>query len=57
MSLVNVHNEWDPLEEIIVGTAVGARVPRADRSVFAVEYGASTTARTRSPPAPTRTGW
>ncbi|MER0477447.1 inosamine-phosphate amidinotransferase 1 [Streptomyces sp. Edi2] len=38
MSLVNVHNEWDPLEEIIIGTAVGARVPRADRSVFAVEY-------------------
>ncbi|MEU3991654.1 inosamine-phosphate amidinotransferase 1 [Streptomyces platensis] len=38
MSLVSVHNEWDPLEEIIVGTAVGARVPMADRSVFAVEY-------------------
>lgn len=38
MSLVSVHNEWDPLEEIIVGTAVGARVPRSDRSVFAVEY-------------------
>ncbi|MFE7781802.1 inosamine-phosphate amidinotransferase 1 [Streptomyces nigrescens] len=38
MSLVNVHNEWDPLEEIIIGTAVGARVPTADRSVFAVEY-------------------
>ncbi|MFE9727346.1 hypothetical protein ACFYQ5_28070 [Streptomyces sp. NPDC005794] len=38
MSLVSVHNEWDPLEEVIVGTAVGARVPTADRSVFAVEY-------------------
>lgn len=38
MSVVSVHNEWDPLEEIIVGTAQGARVPRADRSVFAVEY-------------------
>ncbi|MFD3759347.1 inosamine-phosphate amidinotransferase 1 [Streptomyces sp. NPDC058622] len=38
MSLVSVHNEWDPLEEIIVGTALGARVPRADRSVFTVEY-------------------
>nr|1BWD_A Chain A, PROTEIN (INOSAMINE-PHOSPHATE AMIDINOTRANSFERASE) [Streptomyces griseus]1BWD_B Chain B, PROTEIN (INOSAMINE-PHOSPHATE AMIDINOTRANSFERASE) [Streptomyces griseus] len=37
-SLVSVHNEWDPLEEVIVGTAVGARVPTADRSVFAVEY-------------------
>ncbi|MER7015009.1 inosamine-phosphate amidinotransferase 1 [Saccharopolyspora sp. NPDC000359] len=38
MSLVDVHNEWDPLEEIIIGTATGARVPVADRSVFAVEY-------------------
>ncbi|PWW60373.1 inosamine-phosphate amidinotransferase 1 [Actinokineospora spheciospongiae] len=38
MSLVSVHNEWDPLEEIIVGTAVGARIPVADRSVHAVEY-------------------
>ncbi|MGY5138660.1 inosamine-phosphate amidinotransferase 1 [Streptomyces nigrescens] len=26
------------MEEIIIGTAVGARVPTADRSVFAVEY-------------------
>ncbi|WP_438295839.1 winged helix-turn-helix transcriptional regulator [Streptomyces sp. HUAS TT7] len=38
LSLVSVHNEGDPLEEIIVGTTVGARVPRADRSAFAVEY-------------------
>ena len=38
MALVSAHNEWDPLEEIIVGTAVGARVPVADRSVYAVEY-------------------
>ncbi|MEM9455459.1 MAG: inosamine-phosphate amidinotransferase 1 [Myxococcota bacterium] len=28
--LVSVHNEWDPLEEIIVGTAVGACTPRGD---------------------------
>ncbi|MEU7146064.1 scyllo-inosamine-4-phosphate amidinotransferase [Nocardia sp. NPDC046473] len=38
MGLVSVYNEWDPLEEIIVGTAVGAQVPRIDRSVFSVEY-------------------
>jgi glycine amidinotransferase len=38
MSLVDVHNEWDPLEEMIVGTAAGARVPRPDRGLFAVEY-------------------
>ena len=25
--VVNAHNEWDPLEEIIVGVVEGARVP------------------------------
>src|SRR5688500_7532119 len=34
---VSVHNEWDPLEEVIVGTAVGARIPSADRSLLAIE--------------------
>ena len=38
MSLVHVHNEWDPLEEVIVGTALGAQVPRGDRSLHAVSY-------------------
>jgi scyllo-inosamine-4-phosphate amidinotransferase 1 len=38
MSLVNVHNEWDPLEEIIVGTAVNAQVPVKDKGLFAIEY-------------------
>ena len=38
MSLVNVHNEWDPLEEMIVGIADGAQVPRADRGLFALDY-------------------
>ncbi|MFE8941924.1 inosamine-phosphate amidinotransferase 1 [Streptomyces sp. NPDC007872] len=27
MSLVSVHNEWDPLEEVVVGTVRGARAP------------------------------
>lgn len=27
MSLVNVHNEWDPLEEMIIGNARNARLP------------------------------
>lgn len=43
MSLVNVHNEWDPLEEIIIGTAHGARVPAPDLGLFTIsfhEYGA-----------------
>lgn len=26
-SAVNVHNEWDPLEEIIVGHAIFAQIP------------------------------
>jgi scyllo-inosamine-4-phosphate amidinotransferase 1 len=38
MSLVDVHTEWDPLEEIVVGTIANARVPVADRSLIAVEY-------------------
>ncbi len=31
-SCVSVHNEWDPLEEVIVGTAVGAKFPEPDVS-------------------------
>jgi glycine amidinotransferase len=38
MSLVNVHNEWDPLEEMIVGIADGARVPVGQKDLFAIEY-------------------
>jgi glycine amidinotransferase/scyllo-inosamine-4-phosphate amidinotransferase 1 len=38
MSLVNVYTEWDPLEEIIVGTMAGAQMPIADRSVRAIEH-------------------
>jgi N-dimethylarginine dimethylaminohydrolase len=35
---IQVHNEWDPLESIIVGTARGARCPRYDRSFHATFY-------------------
>jgi len=38
MSLVNVYNEWDPLEEIIVGTAINARLPKPDISVHAIDF-------------------
>jgi len=38
MSLVDVHTEWDPLEEIVVGTIAGARMPIAERSLIAIEY-------------------
>lgn len=38
MSLVNVHTEWDPLEEMIVGIADGARVPSPDPGLFALNY-------------------
>lgn len=37
-SLVCSHNEWDPLEEVIVGRAENAQIARRDRSLFAVEY-------------------
>lgn len=40
MSDVCVHNEWDPLEEVIVGTAVGARIPRPEVSGFTIEFAA-----------------
>lgn len=38
MSLVNVHTEWEPLEEVIVGRPNNARIARQDKGLFAVEY-------------------
>jgi len=38
MGILNVHNEWDPLEEVIVGTAVGAQVPNGNKGIFHVRY-------------------
>jgi scyllo-inosamine-4-phosphate amidinotransferase 1 len=38
MTKVSVHTEWDQLEEIIVGTMTGARVPRPGPDLHAVEY-------------------
>ncbi|MFL6139749.1 MAG: inosamine-phosphate amidinotransferase 1 [Frankiaceae bacterium] len=38
MSLVSVHTEWDPLEEMIVGIADGARVPTPDPGLHAIDY-------------------
>lgn len=37
-SLVNVHNEWDPLEEIIVGTAINAQLPKPDIGIHALDF-------------------
>src|ERR1700761_1295342 len=37
-SLVNVHNEWDRLEEVIVGVADHARVPVGDKGLHAIRY-------------------
>lgn len=31
-------NEWDPLEEVIIGTALGAKMPRANKSMTSVMY-------------------
>src|SRR2546429_1829775 len=38
MSLIDVNNEWDPLEEVVIGVAAGARVSKPDRGLFAIEY-------------------
>ncbi|WP_165226601.1 inosamine-phosphate amidinotransferase 1 [Aquisphaera insulae] len=35
---VRSYTEWDPLEEVVVGRAVHARIARPDRGLFAVEY-------------------
>lgn len=54
MSLVNVHNEWDPLEEMIVGVAQGAQVPRPTAACSPwITASSMTTSRTFHP-APTR---
>lgn len=37
MSLVNVYNEWDPLEEIIVGTALHASMPKEDKGFQVIQ--------------------
>ncbi|MEJ7593820.1 MAG: hypothetical protein WKF77_19955 [Planctomycetaceae bacterium] len=38
MNAVCAYNEWDPLEEVIVGRATNARIAQPDRGLFAVEY-------------------
>ena len=37
MSIVQVKNEWDPLEEIIVGTAIGAQIPMMDKGLKVIQ--------------------
>ncbi len=37
MSIVNIKNEWDPLEEIIVGSALGAQIPRLDKGLKLIQ--------------------
>lgn len=38
MSLVDAHNEWDPMEEVIIGVIDGARIPQAGPDVSAIEF-------------------
>ena len=38
MKSVNVHNEWDPLEDIVIGIIDDARLPTADRSLHSIEF-------------------
>lgn len=52
MSLVDVHNEWDPLEEVVVGTAIDARVPKADKSMRVIEFDVESESEIPSGPHP-----
>lgn len=36
--LVSSFNEWDPLEEVIVGRAENAQIARRDHSLYTIEY-------------------
>lgn len=36
--MIESWNEWDPLETVIVGSATGARIPRDDISLRAINY-------------------
>jgi N-dimethylarginine dimethylaminohydrolase len=38
MSIVSSFNEWDPLEEVIVGRVEGARVPCPNRDLHCIEF-------------------
>lgn len=38
MGWVCAHNDWDPLEEIVVGSAIGSSIPRPDLSVFTIHF-------------------
>ena len=38
MSVVWSCNEWDPLEEVVVGNPLNARFPNADPSTRVAEY-------------------
>lgn len=37
MSIIQVYNEWDPVEEIIVGSAKYARIPKVDKGLEVIQ--------------------
>lgn len=45
---ISTHNDWDPLKDIIVGTATGARVPTVDASTRSFSYAAHPIERVRA---------
>jgi glycine amidinotransferase len=49
--MINSYNEWDPLEEIVVGTATHANWPSTD-PVFALESQKTTWKETPVPTGP-----
>ena len=47
MSSIKTHDEWDPLEEVVVDSIEGARVPVPGEDLFAVGYAREHSHRTR----------
>ncbi len=45
---VSTHNDWDPLKDVIVGTADNARVPTVDVSTMSFSYAAQPIERVRA---------
>jgi len=49
VSLVDVHNECHPLEELMIGAGLGTRLPGPEATVLSLEYAESRYRRLKSP--------
>lgn len=44
---ISSHNDWDPLKEVVVGTADGARIPTVDASTMSFSYASASQAEVK----------